>query len=387
MKKLILKRCTRGIFLSLPLICSCATENSIRSSLPADVALNDVTRTGKLIVMLRLEGGDELPFYIDTGSPITVFDKSLEPKLGQRLANAKISNFGAKTEGGFYKAPRLYLGDTLLMMSGKGVVTWDCKSRSASVGSPIMGILGMDVLKHYCVQLDFAAGKMRFLNPRQLKRAKLGKAFPISFSSEDQGMKGFTRPFIHNRSLIGGEGTRVLIDTGYPADAAVESFRREIVEHRLRAEDVVHGHNGRIWFPKCAWNDETYTNLLVGEGANLIGLRFLARHLVTLDFPGRTMYLQQTRVGSWTNENMNEAEAFLNKLKEKGQLPGWSKNDEGAIYCQASPDLDEFDGRKNSDSSNYHYYVARTSENNSWKLQKAWRADEDDNMIEEFSVP
>ena len=43
---------------------------------------------------------------------------------------------------------------------------------------------------------------------------------------------------------------------------------------------------------------DTYTNLVVGQGtnANILGLRFLARHLVTLDFPNRTMYLQRTSV-------------------------------------------------------------------------------------------
>ncbi len=388
MKKLNLKRCTQGTFLSLLLLCSCATEKSIRSGLPADVALNrDIARTGKLIVMLRLEGGEELPFYVDTGSPTTIFDKSLEPKLGQRLADATISNFGAKENGGLYNAPRLYLGDTLLMMTDNGVVTWDCKATSIHIGRPIMGILGMDVLENYCIQLDFAAGKMRFLDPHQLNRAKLGNAFPISFSTAGQGLKDLVRPYVHNVSLIGGEGADQLIDTGYPGDAAVKSFRQEIAEHRLREGDVVHGHNGRIWISKCGWNNETYTNLLVGEGASLMGLRFLARHLVTLDFPDRMMYLKQAMVGSWTDENTNEAEAFLNKLKKNNQLPGWSKNDEGVIYCQAFPGFDEFDGWKNSDSSNYHYYVARTSGNNSWKLQKAWRTDQHDNTIEEFPVP
>jgi hypothetical protein len=349
--------------------------------------LKEVTRTGKLIVILRLESGEELPFFVDTGSPVTVFDKSLEPELGQRLEDTTIWNFGTKEVGGVYKAPKLYLGDTLLMMTGNSIATSDCKPMSINLGRPIMGILGMDVLEHYCIQLDFAAGKIRFLNPHRLNRANLGKVFPISFSSEGQGMKDFIRPYIHNLSLTGGEGNSIMIDTGYPGDAAVESFRQEIEEHRLRKEDLVHGRNGRIWFSKCVWNNQTYTNLLVGEGASLIGLRFLVRHLVTLDFPDRMMYLKQTRVGSWTDENINEAESFLKNLKENGQLPGWSKNDEGAIYCQAFPDFYEFDSRKNSDSSNYHYRVARTTENNTLKLQKAWRTDQDDNMIEEFSVP
>lgn len=374
-------------FSSLLLVCSCATTHP---PLPADVSMNSIAVHGcKLIVMLRLESGEELPFMIDTGSPTTVFDTSLEPKLGKRLGNAAFSNFGAKLPGGFYQTPRLYLGDTLLMTTGIGVITLDGKPASIKFGRPIMGVLGMDVLQHYCIQLDFAAGKMRFLNPSHLNRAKLGKAFPIFFSGEGQGQKKFTRPYIHNRTLIGGEDTNVLIDTGYPGDAALDSglFQREVAEHRLRMGDAVHGDNGRVWIAKCVWNGGTYTNLLVGDGGNLIGLRFLERHLVTLDFPERRMYLEQTSVGPWADENINEAKAFLNNLKENGQLPGWSKKDEGTIFWQSFPDFDEFDGRKNGDPSDYHYQITRLSQDSPRKLQKAWRSDQDGKAIEEFPVP
>ena len=44
---------------------------------------------------------------------------------------------------------------------------------------PIMGMLSIDCLKHYCIQLDFAAGKMRFLEPEHVNAVQLGKAFPI----------------------------------------------------------------------------------------------------------------------------------------------------------------------------------------------------------------
>ncbi len=53
---------------------------------------------------------------------------------------------------------------------------------------------------------------------------------------------------------------------------------------------------------KCDWNGESYTALVVqkerkpfvGEGQELIGLRFLARHLVTFNFPKGMLYLKRT---------------------------------------------------------------------------------------------
>jgi hypothetical protein len=47
---------------------------------------------------------------------------------------------------------------------------------------------------------------------------------------------------------------------------------------------------------------DTYPDIyLNGDGKyNGIGLRFLARHLVTFDFPKRTMYLKRTSIGPLT---------------------------------------------------------------------------------------
>src|SRR5450759_5959578 len=84
----ILKPRAVGIVVGLALLCSCATtpEPSAiipASELPADVTLNkDAGRGNKLIVTLRLESGEALPFFVDTGAGGTVFDASLEPRLG-----------------------------------------------------------------------------------------------------------------------------------------------------------------------------------------------------------------------------------------------------------------------------------------------------------------
>ena len=99
------------------------------------------------------------------------------------------------------------------------------------------------------------------------------------------------------------------------------------------------------------------------------------------------MYLKQTRAGPLLDENMQAAEAFLNGLKAKGILPGWSENDTGAIYLNIRGLQLEFDGRKNGDPSDYHYQISRLSQDSPWNLQKAWRTDKDGKTIEEFPVP
>jgi hypothetical protein len=48
-------------------------------------------------------------------------------------------------------------------------------------------------------------------------------------------------------------------------------------------------------FPQGTFNGEIYHKLVIdAANHNFLGLRFLARHVVTLNFPKHTMYLRRT---------------------------------------------------------------------------------------------
>jgi hypothetical protein len=288
-----------GIFLCLTLWYSGVAAESLQRRLPAEVAINkDAGRGNFLFVTLRLENGQELPFMIDTGAPDTLFDKSLEPQLGKPLGtetNWFLEN-GQDRESRSYSEPKLYLGGAPLT-TGARIITCDCSLLSRRCGRPVLGCLGMDCLKNYCIQLDFQAGKMRFLDPGQTNAAGLGKAFPLTISDD--------HPFIHRGSLIGGAGANLEIDTGFNIDGAIKSrlFWRQFWGFHAR----IGPHFWKVLrFRRCVWDGATYTNLSIGKVPgwypNLIGLRFLARHLVTFDFPNHMMYLKQTSVGPVANQ-------------------------------------------------------------------------------------
>ena len=95
--KAILKPCALGAISSLLFLCSCATTHP---PLPAHVPMNkEAGRGGWLIVPVRLENGEPLPFIVDTGCPVTCFDKSLEPRLGRRLADSIFVDLGVSNQG------------------------------------------------------------------------------------------------------------------------------------------------------------------------------------------------------------------------------------------------------------------------------------------------
>jgi len=329
-----------------------------------------------VFVTLRLEDGEELPFFIDTGTIITLLDKSLEPKLGKCLGPITVHHFGNTWKFSRYAAPVLYLGNTRLM-TGSEIYTSDLKSLSDLAGRPIMGVLGMDCLKHYCIQLDFQAGRMRFLNPDQVNSPQLGTAFPIRFFKD--------APYIDHVSLAGGKTSISLVDTGFTDDGMVGKALAK--EHHLATTPL----------RESVWNGETYTNLtilpahgdnLLGKHANILGLRFLARHLVTLDFPARTLYLKQTDIGPLVDEDLVGAVKFLHDLNEQGRLPGCSQGDRGTSHRpERSVNSFTFHIVKSGDSSTYNYIVARAAGSAHWYLQRAWRTDQAGRTIDNYQLP
>lgn len=351
--------------------------------LPADVPMNEEAgRGGKLFVTLRLDDGEELPFLLDTGASGTVLDKSLEPKLGKQLGTEPSNSWGGKGKANTYAAPKLYIGDTPLL-TGNKVWTTDLNHPS--------GILGMDCLKHYCVQLDFQSGKMRFLNSAGLNTNELGARYPLI-------LKGGL-PYIRESGLVGCPNTELMIDVGCSVDGLTEKTLASGLARFL---------------PECVWEGTTYSDIAVAavDHANVIGIRFLARHLVTLDFPGRMMYLKhvnsQPLAGDSSTREFEAPVQFLEALKEKGQLPGLSKNVEPAVYLEAYSNFDSqpedsqsvayikayFSSTHKSatfalqdDASVCHYTISRVSKDNSWKLEKAWRTKLNGKTIEEFPVP
>ena len=385
-----------GLALSLLALCSCALLRPPAPivpahDLPADVALNpDAGRGNEWFLPLNLAGGEPLAFLVDTGSPVTIFDKSLEPQLGKQLGSMDMWNLGAMSRMSIFAAPQLYLGGTPLVRTGTNVETTDFSGLSAKAGLPIMGVLGMDYLRHYCIQLDFTAGMLRFLDPDHLDTASLGREYPLIYNEEVQSRWGFIRPLMPPGSLIGGGNDLLLVDSGYRNDGALDSgvLRRAVHQaHQSGRGDAVPAQDsGRMWFATSDWSGGTYTNLLVGTGGNIMGLRFLARHLVTLNFPKQTLYLKQTSVGPLTSPEMDSAWAWLMNLKAIGRLPGWSNTDLGNIYMEGNSQSVAFDGQKTGVPFTWHYTVTRELPDGRWQLQKAWRADANDHLVEEYPV-
>jgi hypothetical protein len=382
---------------AVAIFCLGSVENALSSALPGDIPLNkDAGRGGMVFVTIRLDDGTQLPFVLDTGCPTTCLDQSLESKLGKRLRTKTLWAFGARSQIGVYPAPGLYLGKTLLTQSGNGIVTYDCSQMSAAVGHPIMGILGMDILTNYCIQLDFNARKIRFLDYERARKSRWGDPCPLTYIQDGC-------PRIDD-NIIGAPGVGSLIDTGCSYDGWLipqlfqqwtDSTAPPIAGQARAPTGILGGESYpglrlRCVDPKLLSTGDTHIQF------NGLGLHFLARHVVTLDFPEQTLYLKRTSVDALDKKEANasaksdiEAAAkTLKGLEHAGRLPGWSKTDDMAVskgtFMFNSGSV-TFNVPKSADSI-YHYKFTQSLDDGPWQLTKAWRTDSTGRMIEEYPV-
>jgi len=116
-----------------------------------------------------------------------------------------------------------------------------------------------------------------------------GKAFPIvPLNSRDP------RPAV-GENLLGAHGPHSLIDSGCDADGwLMPQFFRQWTNQAVPAA------KGEARSPAGMFDGEKYPLVSLRAQdveSDGIGIRFLARHLVTLNFPNRTMYLQRQSIG------------------------------------------------------------------------------------------
>jgi hypothetical protein len=253
-----------------------------------------------------------------------------------------------------YPAPKLYLGSTQLW-TGKKVFTDDLSKLSDD--RPLMGILGMDCLRHYCLQLDLADNQIRFLNPDHSEGAGAGEKFRLMLSAFD-GKPRIRANFFGRASAI------YLMDTGCPDDADLKPKLFEQETRRLREQtsgQFISSKKMRlsprvvkhfVAYPSIVFNGEACTNFVLADSPceNLLGLGFLARHRATLNFPKRLMYLQPgssipfaADAGEFFPDSSSyalskEAVEFLGQLAQQGRLPGWSTTDCGDFTLPQVPD-------------------------------------------------
>lgn len=391
----------------------CASKPAPAFSLPPVTSFNWGAGCGDhLLVKLRIEDSEEGWFCLDTGSPVTVVSKSLEQKLGKPIGRQKI-RFPWYPEGksvaSKHNWPKLSLADTRLV-SGRFVVVSDIINQGPK-GGRYAGVLGMDCLQHYCIQLDFDKRTISFLDSDDLNTNDLGRAYPLAYSHSAAPFRSdkpqYPFPFgmmwgnLFAKTEFFGRTQWYLVDTGDYADGSLDEARlkeggkrQPAIKSATMAKDTLLIRNTLV--PVGSLGGNRYTNLLLrshqSSKENTLGLRLLARNLVTFDFPRQTMYLKQRHIGPLDLYSDGEQEAFrafISATKRNGDLPGLVKDAKGTLIAELEHEPETFSFRtagEQADDTTIYYRFGRNAARD-WVLLKAWRMDKNDKVIEEYSIP
>ncbi len=246
---------------------------------------------GLVFVPVRI-GAKEYQFVLDTGCTGIVFDTSLRPYLGQRIDTVGIEDpTGKGITLDLYAAPDAQVGS--LPMNKQPVACYDFTEIREAVGRDIHGILGMDFLKDWITAIDFDEGRLDFLPAGTAKQPAWGES--ITFDYDNNGSPQIC-------STLGKDvETFFMLDTGDAGTGDLEepfvmllaNFHEVRMTGNTRSMTISGSHLSKaIRLSQLTVGPFRHENLRFSCGnQNILGLGYLSRYRVTIDFPNQRLYL------------------------------------------------------------------------------------------------
>jgi hypothetical protein len=274
----------------------CSDEPKNTSDVPAEhkiLAEFKIPKSGDPILLPVKFIGKEYLFLLDAGCTHTAFDTSLRNELGEVKKIEKALTHGTPITAELFDAPEAFLGPLNLQDSGQ-VSCFDLKMPSLIDGRKISGIIGMNFLRRYVIQIDFDKGTLSFLQTAKGQHPNWGIELAIWYNS-------LGLPFIKS-SILKNINVDFIIDTASNSTGGLGSdiFKQILSEKELTtsealiatASGVIQKREVRI--DSISVGSFEYEKLIFSEANwSYLGLLFLSRHIVTLDFPNSRMYLRK----------------------------------------------------------------------------------------------
>ncbi len=286
-----------SLFVLLP-AGGCADEPERASDGPDDqkvLAEFKIAKGGDPILLPVTFKGKEYLFVLDTGCSHTVFDTSLRHELGEVKKIEKGLTLGSPIKAELFDAPEAFLGPLNLKDSGM-VSCFDLKMLSLIGGKTVSGIVGMNFLKRYLIQIDFDKGTLSFLQLLQKRHSGWGNELSISYNP--LGIPTITG------NIYDSIKVDFWIDTGANSTGGLSSdiFDQILSEKKLKTSEMLFTTaSGVIRKRECRFNSLSvgpfeYEQLIFSEANwSYLGLLFLSRHIVTFDFPNSRIYLKKSK--------------------------------------------------------------------------------------------
>ena len=245
---------------------------------------------GVILIPVHIQG-KEYSFMVDTGTSNNILDASLKDFLGKPTKMLKVQTAGNPMVMQMLESPLIEIGP-FDIPKGSDVACVDMSMFSMVNGRQIDGILGMDFLKNHVILMDFDKGVFSFLVHDNLNVSDTAHIFSLRGNS--YGLPQVTG------QLSDGIEDEFIIDSGnnYFGELDREAFNRLAAQKDTKTTEILvvaasgsqKKHEMRVKNLKIG--NYNYKDIIFGEGNyNCLGIEFLVRHIVTIDFPNMKMYL------------------------------------------------------------------------------------------------
>lgn len=252
----------------------------------------EIGREGRVIILPLRVDNQEVLSLIDTGASRSGFDLSLKPVLGASRGRQTLSTAAGDTHLETFDWPNATLAGSALRTE-KPVVGLDLTEIRQATNAEIYAVIGMDVLREKRLQIDFDRGELRFLDEIPPSHDKLGVKIPIEFAPDGTAYLQGTVADDHRERFLIDTGTQgqSLTEEAFDALCAKKHIRLGGKFTSVTVGGEVRGNRGQL--DLLAIGPFKHSAVRFSRiNVNSLGLRYLARFRVTLDFPGRSAYLQ-----------------------------------------------------------------------------------------------
>lgn len=289
------------LFFGNLLFSGCHSVESQAVAPPEVLAEFTIEKNVKPILLPVKFQGEEYQFILDTGCTHTIFDVSLKNKLGRRFLwprkGKKVGGETFKVE--FFHAPRAYLG-SLNLKDCMFVIVDDLEPFSSALKTKIHGMLGMNFLEDYVIQIDFDKAKIlflkgkkntdifSFLRPKKNEHPEWGECISIKRKFLDRS------PYV--QADFDGHIATLMVDTGHYVQIPTPNvtgvagiLKKRTFERVCPVQSKGYGVAETLSVGSLEYKELVFKQ----DTPSLLGLFFLSRHMVTFDFPNNKMYLKK----------------------------------------------------------------------------------------------
>jgi hypothetical protein len=243
--------------------------------------------------------GTKYTFLLDTGSQVTIVDTRLRRLLKKAGPEKSLSDGNKSTSKYTYTLPQgAKIGRSISIEKIPFVLCHDFSAVRDAFGVDFDGLIGCDCLTDKRLEIDFDLGLVRFFD--QIDDESHGLGAEVRLQTNQHGLPAI--PI----ALGPGRAVPFVIDTGaIGIHIQLAKSRYQFLEfvNELRNEGTtviqsVHGqtkeHTGIV--SSASIGTFRFRQLKVETGPfDFVGLDFLSRFAITLDFPSRQAFLRPSK--------------------------------------------------------------------------------------------